>query len=136
MNELNKPEWSAALPEFGASLAQMTSDMTGRFYEQSQALASTIAEWNGEICQFVSHRLERNGTAMGSMTKCQSLPEVFAIQGRWCQDAAEDYLREASKLTEVNGRFMQHMFESVSQNVTPGTAETSGPTPSAPTRAS
>jgi hypothetical protein len=116
MNELNKPEWSKALPEFGAPFVQVTSDMSGRFCEQTQALTSAIAEWNGEICQFVSHRLEQNGIAMGGMTKCQSLPEVFAIQGRWFQDAADDYLREVSKLMEVSGRFMQHMFEPVGKN--------------------
>jgi hypothetical protein len=124
MNELRKPEWSKALPEFGASFARATSDMTGRFYEQSQALASAIAEWNGEICQFVSHRLQRNGIAMGSMTNCQGLPEVFAIQGRWFQDAADDYLKKANKLMGVNGRFMLQLFESASQNPTQGTTET------------
>jgi hypothetical protein len=122
MNELIEPEWTKSLPDLGASLAHVTSDMTGRFCEQSQALTRVIAEWNGEISQFVSHRLQRNGFAMGSMTKCQSLPEVFAIQGRWFQDAADDYLKEASKLMEVNGRFMRLMFESVGQHSPQGPA--------------
>ena len=134
MDERIKPEWSKSLPEFGASLAQVTSDMTDRLCEQSQALASAIAEWNGEVSQFFSHRLQRNGIAMGSMTKCQSLPEIFAIQGRWFQDAADDYLKEASKLMEVNSRFVVHMFEPVGQHPTEGPAETRQSTAGAPKR--
>lgn len=111
MNDLTRAELATSLPEFGTSFAQITSDMTGRFAGQSQALASMIAEWNGEICQFVSQRLQRNGDAVEGMTKCQSLPEMFAIQGQWLQHAADDYLKEASKLMEVNSRCMRLMFE-------------------------
>jgi len=134
MDERIKTEWSKSLPEFGASLAQMTSDMTGRFCEQSEALTSAIAEWNGEISHFVSHRLQRNGNAIGSMTNCQNLPEIFAVQGRWFQDAADDYLNEASKLMEVNSRFMRHLFGSVGQHATAGPAETRLSAAGAPTR--
>ena len=44
------------------------------------------------------------------MTKCQNLPEVFAIQSEWVRNAADDYLREVSKLMEINSKLMSGML--------------------------
>jgi hypothetical protein len=52
------------------------------------------------------------------MTKCQNLPEVFAIQAQWVQDAADDYLKEMSKLMEVNGKLVSSLMRSAGQTGT------------------
>jgi hypothetical protein len=46
------------------------------------------------------------------MTKCQNFPEVFAIQTQWMRDAADDYLKEMSKLMEANSRIMSDLLGS------------------------
>ena len=68
------------MPDFGVSFVQASSDATRRLCEQGQSVAKTIGEWNTEVNHFFSHRVARNGETLGRMTKCQNLPEVFAIQ--------------------------------------------------------
>ena len=74
--------------------------------EQGVSVAKTIGEWGTEVSHFLSNRAARNGEVLGRITKCQNIPEVFAIQSEWVRDAADDYLRETSKLMEINSRLM------------------------------
>jgi Phasin protein len=115
MNEVRKPELAEAKPDLGASFAQVSSDATRRLCEHGQSVAKTISEWNTEVGHFLSHRAARNSETMGRMTKCRSVPEVLAIQAQWVQDTADDYLKEMSKLMEVNSRMMGGLFGSFGQ---------------------
>jgi hypothetical protein len=103
---------AAVVPDFGASLTQITSDATRRVYEQGQAVTQTMSKWNTEVSQFLTHRVARSGEAIGRMTTCQNLPEVVAIQAQWVQEAADDYLKEMSKLMEVNSKLMSSLIRS------------------------
>jgi hypothetical protein len=102
MNEVSKPE----LAELGASFIQAGSEATRRVCEQGQSVAKTITEWNAEFGQFLSLRAARNGEAFRRITQCQSFPDLFSVQAQWLQDAADDYLREVSKLMEANGQMV------------------------------
>jgi len=106
VNEVRKPEWQKALPDLSASFSQAGSVATRRLCEQGQAAVKTMSEWNGEIFRFFNGRLAHNGELIGRMTNCQSPQEIFAIQAQWAQDAADDYLKEISKLTELNSQLM------------------------------
>ena len=86
-------------------------------------MAKTISEWNTEVSHFLSHRVARNGETLGRMTECQDLPEVFGIQAQWVREAADDYLKEMSKLMGANSRIMSGMLGSVGQVRTPSSAE-------------
>jgi hypothetical protein len=123
MNEGRKSEFAGAMPDFGVSLVQVGSDATRRLCEQGQSVAKTISEWNTEVSQFLSHRVARNGETLGRMTKCQDLPEVLGIQAQWVREAADDYLKEMSKLMGANSRIMSGMLGSVGQVRTPSSAE-------------
>jgi hypothetical protein len=101
MNEVTKPELAGPMPDF-ASFTQASSEATHRFCEHGHSIAKTISEWNAELGQFASHRATRASEAMARMAKCQSFPEIFAVQTQWWQDAADDYLKPASKLSEFN----------------------------------
>jgi Phasin protein len=131
MDEVRKPEWG--LPDLGTSFVRATSEATQRFCEQGQTIAKTVTEWNAEINQFVSHRVARNSETISRASKCQNLSEVFAIQAQWLQDATEDYLKEMSKLTEVNGKVMGGLLATVGQVGEHVSAETRS---SLPTKAS
>jgi hypothetical protein len=129
MDEVRKTEMTDIISGLAGPFAQAGSNATHRFCEQGQSIAKMMAEWNAEMSHFLSHRVARNGGAIGSVTKCQSLPEVFSVQARWVQDAADDYLKEMSKLMEVNSRIMVGLLGSVGQTET-------GPSPTkAPMRA-
>ena len=132
MNEVRKPELAEAISSVAGPFVQVSSDATRRLCEQGQSAAKTINEWNTEVSHFLSHRAARNGEALGRMTKCQNVTEVFAIQSEWVRDAADDYLREMSKLMEINSRLMSGMLGSVgkiemqpSTETRPSTARTS-----------
>jgi hypothetical protein len=101
---------AAVAPDFGTSLTQITSDATRRVCEQGQTVTQTMSEWNSEVSHFVSRRVARNSETIGRMTKCQNLPQVFAIQTQWVQDAADDYLKELSKLMEVNSKLVSGLM--------------------------
>jgi len=45
----------------------------------------------------------------------QSLPEIFVIQTQWWQDAADDYLKQATKLAELNNRIIGGLLGSVAK---------------------
>ena len=123
MNEGRKPELAETISSVAGPFVQVSSDATRRFCEQGQSVAKTIGEWNTEVSDFVNHRVARNGEALGRMTKCQNFPEVFAIQAQWVRDAADDYLREMSKLMEANSRIMSGMLGSLGQVGMPSAAE-------------
>ena len=123
MNEVRKSEFAGAMPNFGVPFVQASSDATRRLCEQGQSIAKTISEWNTEVSHFLSHRVARNGEILGRMTKCQNFPEVFAIQSEWVRDAADDYMREMSKLMEANSKLMGSLMGSIGQFGMPSAAE-------------
>jgi hypothetical protein len=49
---------------------------------------------------------------MTRIAGCQNGSDVFAIQAQWLQDAADDYLKEMSKLMEVSSRIMCGVLKS------------------------
>ena len=104
------------IPDFAASLTQITSDATRRVCEQGQTVTQTMSEWNTEVSHFLSRRVARNGETIGRMTKCQNLPEVFGIQAQWVQEAADDYLKEMSKLMEVNSKLASSLMRSAGRS--------------------
>ena len=110
MDEVRKPDGTETLPNLGVSIAQASSDVTRRFCEQGQSVAKTMDEWNSEVSQFLTHRVARNGETMGRLTKCQNLPDAFAIQTQWVQDATDDYLKEMSRLIEINSKIMSGLL--------------------------
>jgi hypothetical protein len=120
MSEVTKPEFAEAISSLAGPFAQASSDATRRLCEQGQSVAKTISEWNTEVSHFLSHRVARNGETLGRMTKCQDLPEVL---GQWVREAADDYLKEMSKLMEANSRIMSGMLGSVGQVGMPSAAE-------------
>ena len=115
MNEVRKPELAEAISGLTGPFAQASSDATRRLCEQGQSVAKTITEWNTDVSHFLIHRVARNGEALGRITKCQNFPEVFAIQAQWVQDAADDYMKEVSKLMELNSWIMSGLLGSVGQ---------------------
>jgi hypothetical protein len=123
MSGVTKPELPAGVPDLGATFLQVSSEATRRLCEQGQSVAQTIGEWNSEVSHFLTNRVARNGETIGRMTKCQNLPEVFAIQAQWVREAADDYLKEMSKLMEANGRIMSGMLGTLGQVGMPSAAE-------------
>jgi hypothetical protein len=43
---------------------------------------------------------------MVRMAKCQSFPEILAIQAQWWREATDNYLKQASKAAEFNNKII------------------------------
>ena len=115
MDGVRKTELTDIISGLAGPFAQAGSDATRNYCEQGRSIAESMTEWNTEVSRFLSHRVDRNGEAIGRMTKCQGLPEIFAIQAGWVQDAADDYLKEMTNLMKVNGRFIAGLLGLVGQ---------------------
>jgi hypothetical protein len=124
MDEVRKPELAEAIAGLAGPFAQVGSDAARRLYEQGQSVAKTISDWNTEVSHFLNRRMAQNGEALGRITKCQNLPEAFAIQAQWVQNTADDYLNEISKLMDVNSRIMSGLLGSAGQVETRPVADT------------
>ena len=110
MSDVRKAEKGNTVLDLGSSLTQVTSEATRRLCDQGQSVAETVTELNAEMSNFLSQRLTRNTEMIARFTNFQALPDVFAIQAQWMQDAAADYLKEMSKLVEVNTRIMSSLM--------------------------
>ena len=115
MNEVRKPALMEGMPDLSASFVQVSSDATRRLCEHGQSVAKKFSEWNAEVSHFLSQRVARNSDAMGRMAKCQSYPEVCTIQAQWVQEAADDYMKQISKLMDANSRIMGGLLGSFRQ---------------------
>ncbi len=63
-------------------------------------LAAT-AEWQRELIDFVSSRLEKDAETGRAIMACKNLADVTAIQSRWVQDTLRDYSGEMSRLMTI-----------------------------------
>ena len=118
MSDVRKAEKGNTVLDLGSSLTQVTSEATRRLCDQGQSVAETVTELNAEMSNFLSQRLTRNTEMIARFTNFQALPDVFAIQAQLMQDAAADYLKEMSKLVEVNTRIMSSLMGSIGQSET------------------
>jgi hypothetical protein len=125
----------AMIPDFGTSFVEASSDATRRLCERGQSVTRTVSEWNAEVSHFLTHRVSRNTEAMTRIAKCQNYPEVFTIQAQWVRDAAGDYLKEWSKLFEVNSNIMSGLLGSFGKVESHLSTETRSPAARATARA-
>jgi hypothetical protein len=110
MNEISTTALADVIPGLGKSFTQASADATRRYCEQSESFAKALGEWNNEVSHFLAHRATRNSDTITRIIKCDNLQDVVTAQAQWIQDAADDYLKEMSKLMEVNGRIVGGLF--------------------------
>jgi hypothetical protein len=115
MNEVGRLALAEMIPDVGASLAEVSSNASRRLCEQGQSVVQAISAWNTEVSHFLSYRGARSVEAMRSFAKCQNFVDICAVQAQWLRDAADDYLKQTSKMIELNNRFMSDFLKSASQ---------------------
>ena len=82
---------------FGFEFPRLLSEQGRQFVEQ-------MASLNTELGDFLLRRGNRNIETATRLTQCRSLPEVFLLQSQWMRDAADDYMKEAAKMSESHAR--------------------------------
>lgn len=112
MNEVTRPELAGSMPDL-ASITQASSEAARRLCEHGNSIAKTMSVWNTDLGHFLSHRAARTCEATARMAKCQSFPEIFAVQTQWWQEASDDYLKQGSKWAEFNSKIIGGLLGSV-----------------------
>jgi hypothetical protein len=100
------------LPSMSAWLGgQFGLDAVHQFWEQNQAIATALVDWNSEVLHFVSQRSSQNGETVRKMAQCQNWAETLDIEAQWLRKAFDDYLKETSKLIEFNSKIIGRLTE-------------------------
>ena len=115
MNDTTKSGTSVTFTVPAWEFAKAGSEAAQQVCNHGQMIAEAMNDWNAECHRFVSHRMNQNRDAIMKIAKSQSLPEMLAVQAKWLQDAAEDYMKETSTLMEVNSKIMTGFAPQVGQ---------------------
>jgi hypothetical protein len=115
MNDMPKLE---AFPTVAMPGWELGSDAAQQFCNRGQIVAQAMTDWNTEYSRFVTHRMSRASEAVAQIAKCHSLPEMITAQTKWFQEAVDDYMRQASKLMEVNSKIMGDLLPQIGQSET------------------
>ena len=114
VEERDMSDFGKAEKEFSCSawpMDQVNLDTVRQFWERSETFAKALTDWNTEVTHFVTKRVSRDGEALGRVTQCRSLPEVFEVEAQWLRGTFDDYFGEARRLMEVNSRIISSFVE-------------------------
>jgi hypothetical protein len=122
MSEFGKTERAEQFLRLTWPMNQVNLDSARQFWERSETFGKALADWNTEITHFVTKRISRSGEAVGRVTQCRSLPEVFEVEAQWLRGTFDDYFGEARRLMEVNSRIISSFVEPTAPVGTPGSS--------------
>lgn len=71
--------------------ASKSGDVCGRMF----------ASWNKELSEFARRRFEHNTQTLQNLTECKSWTDVLRVQQNWLSEAAQSYLDESSRISEL-----------------------------------
>ena len=78
-----------------------------------EACANGVATLNGELMGFVSTRLNHDMELSRALSQCANWSDAVNLQQDWARQATEEYLAEASRLTELASKVAKENWESV-----------------------
>lgn len=79
----------------------------GAVMKASQTMMQGVVEWNREMADFASNRLQADGETAQALMQCRDWSTVADIQKDFLDRAATQYSEEATKLTNLATRVMQ-----------------------------
>jgi hypothetical protein len=122
MTDFGKAEKTERFSGSAWPMDQVDSASARQFWERSETFAKALADWNTEITHFAAKRISRSSEAVGRVTQCRSLPEVFEVEAQWLRGTFDDYFGEARRLMEVNSRIISSFVEPTGPVGTPASS--------------
>jgi hypothetical protein len=122
MSDFGRTEKAEQSSRSAWPMDQINLDSANQFWQRSEVFAKALADWNTEFTHFVTKRISRSGEAVGRVTQCRSLPEVFEVEAQWLRGAFDDYFGEARRLMEVNSRLVSSFVEPTGPVGTPASS--------------
>ena len=81
------------------------------FAQACQAYAAGIAALNGELMGFVTARIDRDVKLGQALSQCQNWSDVVGLQQQWAQQATQEYLTEAGRVTDLASKLVKESWE-------------------------
>jgi hypothetical protein len=82
---------------FGFDFPHLLTGQGRQFLEQMTGFSAGLGD-------FLLRRGNRNIETATRLAQCKSLPDLFLLQTQWMRDAADDYMKEAARMSESNAR--------------------------------
>ena len=79
------------------------------------ALARSVCEWQSEVAQFASKRLDRNADYARRLIEAKDTRESLSVQAEYLRTAAEDYAHGAQRLMECGVQASKEVMTPVEQ---------------------
>ena len=83
------------------------------FAQACQAYAKGVAALNGELMGFVNTCLNRDDELGRALSQCSDWSDAVNLQQDWAQQATQEYLAEAGRLTELASKVTKESWEPV-----------------------
>ena len=83
------------------------------FAQACQSYAKGVATLNEELMSFVNARLSRDVELSRALSQCSNWSDAASLQQQWAQQATQEYLTEAGRLTELASRVAKESWEPV-----------------------
>jgi hypothetical protein len=90
-----------------AAVTLANGPMFDAFTRAGEACTKACLAWQQELVRFTGARLTKDSQLGQSMTECQNLTDLAKAQQDWAAAAAQDYLNEATRLTELAAKLTQ-----------------------------
>ena len=84
--------------------ALCSGPMTDIVGQASEACLNTWRAWHEEASRFAARRLERDAELARRLLSCRDWSEALMLQQEWVATAAQDYVDQTRRLTEIAGR--------------------------------
>lgn len=91
-------EMSARLRGAGTPSPEASGKVLAR---TAESWFAAVTEYQREMVDFVSMRLEKDSVAVRDMMGCKSPTDAAAVQSRWIEQTLRDYNSEMKKLTAI-----------------------------------
>jgi hypothetical protein len=66
-----------------------------------QACVEACASWQKELAQFADRRFAENRRSWNALMSSRDFADALKVQQQWASQAASDYTREATRLTQL-----------------------------------
>ena len=83
------------------------------FVQACQAYATGVATLNGELMGFVTARLNRDVELSRALCRCANWSDAIDLQQDWAQQATQEYLAEAGRITDLASRVVTESWQPV-----------------------
>ncbi|NQW12089.1 MAG: phasin family protein [Alphaproteobacteria bacterium] len=112
-------DWTKANDMSVASMASLNGSLVETMSETFQGYVNGLSAVHQEMTDFISGRLRRDAAFGHIFCSCKTWTEAASLQQEWAQQAAQDYLEETQRLTELGQKVMQENSQTLAERTRP-----------------